>query len=268
MWCYDMSCYVMWCYVMLFYVMYVLYIYIYQYDWMYSIPGCMTCIYIYMYIVIHCNNICNYTSIPAGLSPSNDFDTTAVPPQCRVNFVDEQGLMFFFSNFWWLWSGCGNPSTVLLPKTSRTFARLFAPQSVGRHSPASFRGSLSWVMNFPTPLLASHVLPSCKPKVQHKLPIAQRLQGVGAGASPGLKQRAVGLSCKPWGSMGILEAKKSEFSTANGYSTSTCNLSLSLYLHHLHHLYSISSQSSSSPPYRPFNYCPAPFHTLPLTALI
>ena len=235
MWCYDMSCYVMWCYVMLFYVMYVLYIY--QYDWMYSIPGCMTCIYIYMYIVIHCNNICNYTSIPAGLSPSNDFDTTAVPPQCRVNFVDEQGLMFFFSNFWWLWSGCGNPSTVLLPKTSRTFARLFAPQSVGRHSPASFRGSLSWVMNFPTPLLASHVLPSCKPKVQHKLPIAQRLQGVGAGASPGLKQRAVGLSCKPWGSMGILEAKKSEFSTANGYSTSTCNLSLSLYIYTIYIIY-------------------------------
>ena len=225
--------YVMWCYVMLFYVMYVLYIYISV--WMYSTPVCMTCIY--MYIVIHCNNICNYTSIPAGLSPSNDFETTAVPPQCRVNFVDEQGLMFFFSNFWWLWSGCGNPSTVLLPKTSRTFARLFAPQSVGRHSPASFRGSLSWVMNFPTPLLASHVLPSCKPKVQHKLPIAQRLQGVGAGASPGLKQRAVGLSCKPWGSMGILEAKKSEFSTANGYSTSTCNLSLYIYIYTIYIIY-------------------------------
>ena len=231
--CHVMSCDVTLCYFML--CMY--YIYIYQYDWMYSIPGCMTCIYIYMYIVIHCNNICNYTSIPAGLSPSSDFDTTAVPPQCRVNFVDEQGLMFFFSNFWWLWSGCGNPSTVLLPKTSRTFARLFAPQCVGRHSPASFRGSLSWVMNFPTPLLASHVLPSCKPKVQHKLPIAQRLQGVGAGASPGLKQRAVGLSCKPWGSMGILEAKKSEFSTANGYSTSTCNLSLSLYIYTIYIIY-------------------------------
>ena len=220
--CHVMSCDVMLCYFML--CMYYIYISMNVFN------TSMYDMYIYMYIVIHCNNICNYTSIPAGLSPSNDFDTTAVPPQCRVNFVDEQGLMFFFSNFWWLWSGCGNPSTVLLPKTSRTFARLFAPQSVGRHSPASFRGSLSWVMNFPTPLLASHVLPSCKPKVQHKLPIAQRLQGVGAGASPGLKQRAVGLSCKPWGSMGILEAKKSEFSTANGYSTSTCNLSLSLYI--------------------------------------
>ena len=67
--------------------------------------------YIYMYIVIHCNNICNYTSIPAGLSPSNDFDTTAVPPQCRVNFVDEQGLMFFFQTF----DGCG-PVVVTRPR--------------------------------------------------------------------------------------------------------------------------------------------------------
>ena len=35
-------------------------------------------------------NMCTY--IPAGLSLSHNFDTTAVPSQFRVNFVDEHGI--------------------------------------------------------------------------------------------------------------------------------------------------------------------------------